>query len=223
MQVELTETLTRGLALAEASVDTDTGVISGVALLGRISRNDRVYSEAAMRQAAELYRDVGVFVDHPTSSEIRDRDGVRSVRDLAGRVLRATVSGNFVRGDIQVLRGHAPGDLVLALAERMPGVVGFSHRATGTTSRDSSGTEVVDAVTAVASVDLVADPATVNGLFESLIESKGAKKMNKEMTPTEINEWSQKLAMGDPWGPPDPSKKPVTAATIQEARQKLFI
>ena len=48
----------------------------------------------------------------------------------------------------------------------MPENVGFSHNVEAKTSRRADRV-VVEAITRVQSVDLVADPATTRGLFES--------------------------------------------------------
>jgi hypothetical protein len=50
-------------------------------------------------------------------------------------------------------------------AEHAPQNVGMSHNVLARTSRDDEGT-VVEAITKVQSIDLVADPATTNGLYE---------------------------------------------------------
>ena len=216
--MKLTEQLARGFVFSEATVDRETGMIQNVSLLGRVSANGRVYSTKAMGEAAELHKGVAIYVDHPTRSEASDRGGVRSVRDLAGQVISARVVRDRVKGTVQALRGTDPGELLLALAE-MPEVAGFSHRATGTTSRDGSGDEVVDSITAVHGADVVSDPATTAGLFESI--KNGGKKVTKPpITPAQIVEASQKLAGGNPWGTP---KKPVTDDSIREASRNLFV
>ncbi len=219
----LIEELGRGFAFTEATVDRDAGIIHNVSLLGRVSANGRTYSDRAMGEAAELHKGVGVYVDHPGHSESSDRGGVRSVRDLAGQVISARVVGDRVKGSVQVLRGPDPGELLLALAE-MPDVAGFSHRATGTTSRDGSGREIVDSITAVHGADIVSDPATVAGLFESI--NKG-EKMKKEVTPDTILESAHRLFSGSlggviPGATADESKKPVTAETILECRKRIL-
>lgn len=165
---DLTEVYEPGFAFreGETSVDRDQRVIRDVSLLGRTSRNNRTYSSTAMREAAEQHNNIGVFLDHPTKTEERERGGTRSVRDLAGRVTRATVEGDRVKGDIQVAEG-SEGDKILSLAEQMPGVVGFSHRAKGKIRRGEDG-DVVESVEAVHGADLVTDPATVSGLFEQI-------------------------------------------------------
>ena len=131
-----------------------------------------------------------------------------------------------MKGDVQVLKGTDPGEILLALASQMPEAVGFSHRATGTTSRDGSGMEVVDSITAVHGADIVSDPATTAGLFEALTESKGGRmKTFKEVTPESIVEARQRI-FGQPLGPaPKPGETftEVTDDSIMAARKRLLV
>ena len=114
---EFRETLAQGEPLREAHVEGD--IIHNVALLGPTSLNNRIYTEQAMKDAAKLYNGAPVYIDHPTESEMEDRQGVRSVMDLAGRVLRSRIAGEQVRGDIQVLDREPTKGLFLA-RDRVP-------------------------------------------------------------------------------------------------------
>jgi hypothetical protein len=49
-------------------VDRKAGVIRGVKLLGRQSKNGGVYSDAAIRGAVRLYRNLPVYIGHPERS-----------------------------------------------------------------------------------------------------------------------------------------------------------
>lgn len=164
-KMEWTEVFERGEILREASVDKGTNRLSNVILLGKVSANNRTYSDRAMNDAVRLYEGAGFYIDHPTKSELRDRQGVRSVYDLAGRISNPRRVGESVRGDIELLDRHKM--LIFALAEQMPSMVGCSHRAEGTLRQDN-GTQVVESLDKVFGVELVTDPATVNGLFESI-------------------------------------------------------
>lgn len=173
--VELREQWAEGLVFSEATVDADAGIIRGVKALGRISANGRVYSERAMQDAVRLYDGVKVYLDHPTERESRERQGVRSVRDLVGelRQPRLAESGAGVRGDLHLLDpSSTEGRKVLAVATRMPRAMGHSHRAWGPTSRQDDGTDVVEGLERVASLDLVSDPATTRGLYESITDDE---------------------------------------------------
>lgn len=166
---ELFEMWERGFALGEAQVDRESNVIQNVALLGRHSRNagGRIYSDQAMDDAVRLYEGVHFYIDHPRESELRDRKGVRSVFDLAGKVMAPRRAGDKVRGDLHLL--NIPNkDVVMALAEQMPEMVGNSHRARGKVRPTEGGAQLVESLQEVFAVELVTDPATVDGLFESL-------------------------------------------------------
>lgn len=173
-------------AFHEASVDRETGIISGVSLLGRVSKNGYSYSKRAMTEAARLHKGANVYLDHPGDNEEEDTRGVRSVKDMAGRVIRSRVQGDRVRGDVQVLHGTSAGETLLALAEQMPDAIGFSHRADGIRSVDDDGRVVVESVTKVHGADVVTEPATVAGLFEGLIERPPRKARSDDMKFDEI-------------------------------------
>lgn len=167
-RADLIERWADGEVLAEARVDRRQNLISNVVLLGRRSRNGRVYTDTAMQEAAELYRGVKFFIDHPTKSEEKNTGGVRSVHDLAGRVLNPRVVGEQVRGDLELLDREPTKSLVFSLAEQMPEVVGNSHRARGEIFVNDEGIEVVESVTDVFGMELVTEPATTDGLLESI-------------------------------------------------------
>lgn len=173
--VQFTESYEQGWAFTEATkVDRDTGLISNVRLLGKQSRNKRVYSESAVSDAVRLYRGAPFYIDHPRRDEMRERDGNRSVMDLAGKIRNPRRAQDGVRGDLQVLDRHK--DLVFGLAEQMPEMVGMSHRAEGTIKPGDDGTDVVEGLDVVHAVELVTTPATTNGLYESL--TTGEKTMD---------------------------------------------
>ena len=154
-------------AFTESRVDGN--VIFNVKLLSEKSRNGRTYSERALKEAATLYKGVAVYFDHPTPREMRERKGVRSVRDLIGEVRNPRKIGKEVRGDIAVLDfgESSPAKFLTAVAEQMPNAVGFSHRARGQITRGDDG-DVVESLDRVYAHELVTDPATTSGLFESL-------------------------------------------------------
>jgi hypothetical protein len=160
-------------------------VIHNVKLLGNISRNKRTYSEQAMKDAVGLYEHVAVYFDHPTKSELRDRSGVRSVRDLAGKILNPRRGTGEIRGDVQMIdipeNGSVnPKTFLTALVEQMPDMAGFSHRAQGKLKRGEDG-DVVESLSHVDALELVTEPATSNGLFESLERTNDPQESEMEM------------------------------------------
>jgi phenylpyruvate tautomerase PptA (4-oxalocrotonate tautomerase family) len=72
-----------------------------------------------------------------------------------------------VYADLHYLTRHPLAEMIAEAAERMPEALGLSHNAEGRTTRQGDA-EIVEEITRVVSVDLVSDPATTLGLFESL-------------------------------------------------------
>ncbi|MCX7425361.1 MAG: hypothetical protein NTW96_07010 [Planctomycetia bacterium] len=150
----------RGVAIR---VDREAGVIRGVKVLGLKSRNGRTYLPDALVQAVALYEGAKVNVNHAKTSPF----GPRDYQDRIG-VIRNVQSrrdeGLFA--DFHFNPKHALSEQLLWDAEHAPENLGFSHNVQARTSR--RGEEVVvEAILGVESVDLVADPATTRGLFES--------------------------------------------------------
>ncbi|NLS95774.1 MAG: hypothetical protein GXX96_26875 [Planctomycetaceae bacterium] len=150
----------RGLAV---HFDRERGVIRGVKILGLQSRNGRTYRPDALSRAVPLYEGVKVNVNHPKAAS----DGPRDYQDRIGVIRNvAARAGEGLFGDFHFNPKHALAEQLLWDAEHAPQNVGFSHNVLARTSREGD-TLVVEAITRVHSVDLVADPATTRGLFES--------------------------------------------------------
>jgi len=147
----------RGLSLA---VDREAGLIRGVKILGRQSKNGREYTLEALSHAASLYNGKAVNIDHV------EPDQRRSYADRIGMLRGVTVREGSLFGDLQFNPKHALAEQLIWDAEHAPENVGLSHDATGKTSR-RDGRIIVEEITSVRSVDLVAEPATTRGLFES--------------------------------------------------------
>ena len=145
-------------------VDRESGVIRGVKILGLKSRNGRSYLPEALRQAAALYENAKVNVNHPKGHPAAPRDYQDRLGQIRGVELRP---GEGLFGDLHFNPKHALAEQLAWDAEHAPENVGFSHNVEARATR--RGEEVVvEAITRVQSVDLVADPATTRGLFESL-------------------------------------------------------
>jgi hypothetical protein len=144
-------------------VDRQAGVIRGVKVLGLESRNGRTYLPEALAQAAGLYEDAKVNVNHPKGNP----GGPRDYQDRIGTIRHATVRpGEGLFGDFHFNPKHALAEQLMWDAEHAPENVGFSHNVEARVGRRGDRV-VVEAITRVQSVDLVADPATTRGLFES--------------------------------------------------------
>lgn len=146
-------------------IDREAGVIYDLAILGPESKNNRRYTENAMRKAVQLYEGLPSNANHVKGTnepDVYDSLGIwRNVRyDEDGRI----------RGNFHYFKNHRLTPCLLEAAERpdLDGSMGFSHDAFGTGRKDSDGTELIESIESVESVDLVARPATVKNLFESV-------------------------------------------------------
>jgi hypothetical protein len=153
----------------EMRVDKGAGVIRGVKLLGLASRNGRTYLPSALSGATALYEGAKVNVNHPKGNPLAARD----YQDRLGSIRNVSMrDGQGLFGDLHFNPKHALAEQLLWDATHAPENVGFSHNVEARTSRHS-GQTVVEAILKVQSVDLVADPATTRGLYESA-QSRGA-------------------------------------------------
>lgn len=142
-------------------IDSERGILFGVKLLGRLSRNNREYAREAMESAAPRYSGLKVYVDHPVNGNAE-----RSVDRWAGTIQNARFEEDGIYGDIK-LRTKSPFfEGIVEAARDFPKDVGFSHVAEGSTRMEGE-TEIVESIKEVFSVDLVTDPATTRGIFES--------------------------------------------------------
>ncbi len=148
---------------AAPRVDREAGVIRGVKILGPSSRNGRVYTPRALKQAADIYEGVDVNIDHP---DLGRPESERKFADGFGYLTRVVLKDDGVYGDLVYLKSHALAEQVCEAAERMPHQFGLSHNAEGiVAARD--GQTIVEEIISVRSVDIVRHPATSRGLFEA--------------------------------------------------------
>jgi hypothetical protein len=162
-------TTSRGATL---QVDAERGVIKGVKILGLKSRNGREYLPEAVRRAVGLYEGRAVNVDHTESGQDP------SYRNRIGRIVNPVLREDGLYGDLLVNPKHSLAEQLLWDAQHAPENVGLSHDAQGKTAR-RGGRTIVEAIDHVRSVDLVAEPATTAGLFESFSE-EGEPGMSTE-------------------------------------------
>lgn len=144
-------------------VDHEKGVLRGVKILGFHSRNGRRYRPKALVEAATLYEGAKVNVNHPKGSPLSPRDYQDRIGVIRGVDFRPR-EGIF--GDLHFNPKHTLAEQLIWDAEHATENVGFSHNVVARTSREASEV-IVEEITQVTSVDLVADPATTRGLFES--------------------------------------------------------
>lgn len=143
-------------------VDRAAGVILGVKVLGKESANGRTYSESAMRDAARLYEGARVNIDHDRKEPYRER----GLTEEFGTLKNVRLKPSGVYADLYFVRSHPLAEFVAEKAERFPDKLGLSHNADGE-GRRQGDRYIVESIRSVNSVDLVLQPATNRGLFES--------------------------------------------------------
>lgn len=153
-------------------VDREQGIIYGVKVLGRKSGNGPIYPQSVTRQALPLYEGTKVNLDHPPRTRPADD---RSVQDRFGKLQNVRDQVDGLYADLHYIRSHPLAAVVAEAAENMPDVFGLSHNAN---IRESLDTGEVVAINRVRSVDLVADPGTTRGIFESQEKRMDPKNSN---------------------------------------------
>ena len=179
--------------LAEASVDRTALVVRNVALLGPASRNGYRYKTEAMHQAVPLYEGRPVFVDHapPGRLEAATRCPSRSVRDYAGQVRHPRFEGGRIRGDLHLLGPNA--GWLMELIAACPADIGMSHVVL---ARRRPGSQEVEEIQKVLSVDIVAFPATTQSFSEAAALAPGGAASAAAGERTAGEAW--RLAGADP-------------------------
>jgi hypothetical protein len=168
-------------------VDTAAGVIRGVKIISRESTNGRRYD--CLREAARLYEGVSVRVNHQHDADDSDRDA----DDILGELRNVRTRPDGLYGDLHYLKSHPMARRLAEAAERMPSAFGLSHNVSDWDGHYEGGTYVVTAIREVESVDLVADPATTKGLFESRTKPRAkAGTRRKGAKPMRLTEWAKK-------------------------------
>lgn len=149
------------MSASTSRVDRTANVIRGVKIIGETSVNGRRYPRATLEAAVGHYEGIAVNVDHPAKGQES-----RSYKDRIGYLSGVHYREGGLFGDLHLNPKHPQAEQLLYDAEHSPNSVGLSHNVRGK-SRRENGVDVIEEITRVLSVDLVADPASVKGLFES--------------------------------------------------------
>ncbi len=157
--VQLTEYVVNG---TPCKVDREAGVIADVKVLGQRSANGRRYLPEAIERARGLYEGKAVNANHPAKA-----GDARSAYDRVGWLEGLyTRDGDLYAKRLHYLKAHPLAGALTEAAERRPELFGLSHNARGK-EKQVNGEAVIESIDSVASVDLVADPASTKGLHES--------------------------------------------------------
>src|SRR3954469_8827524 len=189
-------------------VDRAAGVIRGVKLLGLSSRNGRRYREDALLSAVGLYEGAKVNINHPKGHPLSPRDYQDRLGVVRGVEFRA---GDGLFGDLHFNPKHALSEQLVWDAEHAPQNVGMSHNVLARTKRSGDET-IVEAITKVQSIDLVADPATTSGLYEHT-EQRAAEEQRSSGVATEAATSSTTPLLRC-------STTPLATATLEQLRSE---
>ncbi len=169
----------------QSRIDRDKKQIHDISILGNYSQNEggREYSREALESAVKVLEGKPAYYTH----QIDRKTGRILKGELIGNFTGLRIEGNRVKGTLNVLEKEFP--FVSEIAERMPGVAGFSIDATARYKRKASGGELIESLVDGKSIDLVDNPATVKGLFESIesgekIDMDELKKLQEELAQT---------------------------------------
>jgi hypothetical protein len=166
--------------------------VPGCKILGFKSRNNRTYTREALIKAAHKYEGVKVNLDHNTGTD------PRKFSERFGRMINVRMQGDGLYGDLQYNPAHPLAEAFRWWIKNDPTAIGLSHNATAEVQNTATGGEIVTEIRDVDSVDLVADPATTQGLFESYTER--TRQMNEDETgivPPAINTDMDAAPAGD--------------------------
>ena len=151
---------------ARLSVENDGGLIHGIKIIGLESKNGRSYPTKVLESAIEKYENVRVNVDHS-----QDPKKPRSYTDRMGIIKHVMLKEDGLYGDFYYNPQHPMAKQLEWDAINAPQNVGFSHVIQGKVKKQN-GKVVIEEIRKVQSVDLVADPATTQGLFESEVPTQ---------------------------------------------------
>jgi hypothetical protein len=163
-EMKISEQRARGELFRESSFDYEALVIRNVSLLGAESANGYTYTEAAMKDAAKLLEGAVQYLNHSFD------DGIpRDVLDVFSEVKnpRYEVGKNKVYGDMYLVNTPQIREEVLPRIERFKHKFGNSIVAMGE-AEEIEGKTYITKLSGIESCDLVSDPATTKGLFESI-------------------------------------------------------
>jgi len=164
--LDLVEAFPSGV-IKSANLKRDVGVIEGTTLITGSSQNGkngkRRYPEAVLRKIASMAEGLPAYLNH-TTPEMAFKP--RRLEDLMGRHqnVRYDAASGSVKSDLHVAAHQVP--LVFSLAEKFGDHIGNSLVSKGQIAMEGD-TEVVQDILLLRSADLVSDPASTKGLFES--------------------------------------------------------
>lgn len=160
----LTETFER---VVEGQFDKANLIIKGHKVLGVESKNNRRYPVETQKAAVGIFEGAKAYLNHPTAKMMGE---ARDVRDLIGEHKNVRVEGSATYSDLHLLDNPTVRDYVVPVAESASHLIGSSIVVKAVMKKaESDGVPEAQQIVACRSIDLVAEPATTNGLYESTV------------------------------------------------------
>lgn len=139
----------------------EAGIIPGVKIVGFESKNRRRYLPEALRGAIALYEGAPVYVNHP-----KNPTEERPYQDHFGTLQNVRMTESGLYGDLKYKTKHPMAETVLEDAENDTKGIGLSPNHFGS-GKVQNGIRIVESISRVESVDIVANPATNISFRES--------------------------------------------------------
>lgn len=153
------------VSLQESNIDEEKLIISNVKMLGSKSANGRDYPESTQKDALPLFEGSKAYLNHPMK---KDMEEPRRVQDMIGEYKNVHITNGEMYGDLHLLDKPLVHEEVMPVAQKDKShLVGNSIVARAQMSKQKDGRMLVEKILAARSVDLVAEPATTKGLYES--------------------------------------------------------
>lgn len=167
----------------ETVVETMVGVIEGTfdktemvirdhVVLGPISKNGYTYPVKTQQESIGVFEGAKAYLNHPVA---RDMGEARDVRDLIGQHKNIRVVGEKTYSDLYLVNNRTVQDHVLPIVESAPSLIGSSVVIRGKLKKVEGGIPEMAQILACRSIDLVSEPATTQGLYESVQADKSTE------------------------------------------------
>lgn len=186
--------IVEALDLSEAHVDIEGRTVTQRLIAAGRSKNNRVYSEAVLQGAVGLFEGRQTYANHPRRSDQRDQPE-RSVRDLTGWLTSVEYREGALWATRHFTRNQAGEDTWALVREIVEGrapasLLGASINAVGQATTGDDGHVIVEAITAVHSVDDVTTPAAGGG-WTPLVASDSDSLTSELLRAMTFEEWFQ--------------------------------
>lgn len=158
-------------------------VLENMAVIGLKSKNGREYPTDTRKRALPLFEGAKAYANHPKKGE---EDNARGVAEAIGihRNVYYDPKTDLVRSNLHLSPTDFVKGYIVPHAKTNPSIIGNSINGGGKLTESGKVLEI----TKIHSIDLVTDPATTNGLFESVDKTKPEGENTMALTLKEVLE-----------------------------------